>query len=148
MFDPTTDFDIMMREGLRAIPVPQASEDFDAKVLQAVANPVPWWRALMGQARPLLSGAACSLAVTLFLVHWATAVPMQRSTSQSLPTGVTVALDSVLDKGDVRAGSLTRFSKLVSVSVTAPAKAEPQTPKPGQRAAPVRRSEASASPTV
>ncbi len=69
------DWELPLRQGLRALPTPAVSADFDERVLTALARPRPWWQTLWHQARPLLSGACCSLAVTLALASWAMQAP-------------------------------------------------------------------------
>ena len=56
-----------LRDGLRALPVPDVSPDFDSRVLDALRAPRPWWWRLWEPAKPLLLGASCSLSVTLVL---------------------------------------------------------------------------------
>ena len=100
-----------LRDGLRALPVPEIGSDFDARVLAALRAPVPWWRHWWQPAKPLLLGASCSLSVTLVLLHWALAAPPppilggQDKTQASAP-GRAPSVDTLLDRADLRAGSL------------------------------------------
>src|SRR6185437_6920168 len=64
------DWEWALRQGLRNAPSPPVSADFDARVLDALARPQTWWKAIWEQARPLLTGAACSLVVMLLIVYW------------------------------------------------------------------------------
>ena len=67
--------DSALRRGLRGLPVPEVSAGFDARVRAALRRPPPWWQSLWTAARPALSTAACSLAVTLLLLPWLTRMP-------------------------------------------------------------------------
>ena len=104
-----------LRDGLRALPVPEIGSDFDARVLAALRAPVPWWRHWWQPAKPLLLGASCSLSVTLVLLHWALAAPQppmlggsegERGGVQASAPGRAPSLDGLLDRADLRAGSL------------------------------------------
>ena len=102
-----------LRDGLRALPVPDVSPDFDSRVLDALRAPRPWWRRLWEPAKPLLLGASCSLSVTLVLLHWTLTAPAPRppilGESERIPVSAQVrapSLDTLLDRPDLRAGSL------------------------------------------
>ena len=110
-----------LRDGLHALPVPSIAPDFDARVLDALRAPLPWWRRVWEPARPLLLGASCSLSVTLVLLHWTLAAPRPPILAQLHPTGGheqesvqagvqsrgrAPSLDRLLDRPDLRAGSL------------------------------------------
>ena len=104
-----------LRDGLRALPIPEIGSDFDARVLAALRAPVPWWRHWWQPAKPLLLGASCSLSVTLVLLHWALAAPQppmlggsegERGGVQASAPGRAPSLDGLLDRADLRAGSL------------------------------------------
>lgn len=100
--------DRVLRDGLGALPVPDPSPDFDARVLRALRAPTPWWQRLWQPARPLLLGASCSLAVTLVLLHWTLSAPVAAPSAPALAAAPSRApsLDAVLDRTDLRAGSL------------------------------------------
>ena len=149
MFDPTTDFDIMMRKGLRDLPVPEISHSFDATVLKTISEPIPWWRPFASQLMPLLSGAACSLVGTVLFLHWATMSPTRHSTNQPQGSGEVIALESVLEQPEIKAGSFTRLSRFATLSVSGPPKVEPiAAPKPNKRSIRERRSQIITPPTV
>ena len=114
------DFDLgsALRDGLHTLPVPLVAPDFDARVLDALRAPLPWWRRAWEPARPLLLGASCSLSVTLVLLHWTLTAPAPRphpnktsilggqeqESVQSREPART--LDRLLDRPGLRAGSL------------------------------------------
>ncbi len=60
--------DYLLRQGLRSLPVPETSPDFNARVHAALRRPAPWWRTIWNRTRPVLATAACSLLVTLALL--------------------------------------------------------------------------------
>lgn len=99
-----------LRDGLRALPVPDVSPDFDARVLDALRAPGPWWQRLWEPARPLLLGASCSLTVTLVLLHWTLTAPAPVVGGLERPQASAPArapsLDRLLDRPDLRAGTL------------------------------------------
>ena len=115
MREPLGDIELgaALRGGLRALPVPDVSPDFDARVLNALRAPIPWWQRLWEPARPLLLGASCSLSVTLVLLHWTLTAPAPRppfqggsERSQASAPAHAPSLDRLLDRPDLRAGSL------------------------------------------
>jgi len=113
MRNPPDDLDLAqaLRDGLRALPVSEIGSDFDARVLDALRAPAPWWRKLWQPARPLLLGASCSLSVTLVLLHWALAAPQPPmlggpDQAQASAPGRAGSLDVLLDRPGLRAGSL------------------------------------------
>ena len=131
------------RDGLRALPVPPAAPDFDARVLLALRAPTPWWRHLWEPARPLLLGASCSLLVTLVLLHWTLSAPSGPPFPRASPSALAAApgrapsLDTLLDRSDLRAGSL-------SAAWTAP----PPDPPPDRRPEPPRHALAGRRPVL
>jgi hypothetical protein len=139
MFDPLDGrrLDRALRDGLRALPVPEASPDFDARVLLALRAPQPWWRRLWQPARPLLLGASCSLAVTLVLLHWTLSAPtaaprppiLGESERPVAAPARAPSLDAVLDRPDLRAGSL---AAVLSAPLPAPPDRRPDPPRHAQ----------------
>ena len=140
-----------LRDGLHALPVHPVAPDFDARILAALRAPMPWWRRVWEPARPLLLGASCSLSVTLVLLHWALTAPAPRppilggpdrmqGARHSLPLRLpqnwgqggpsAPSLDRLLDRPDLRAGSLA------AAWTTFPA------PPPDRRPAPPRHAQA------
>ena len=104
-----------LRDGLRALPVPEIGSDFDARVLAALRAPVPWWRHWWQPAKHLLLGASCSLSVTLVLLHWTLAAPRPPILGgaegaggrvQASSPGRAPSVESLLDRPGLRAGSL------------------------------------------
>lgn len=115
MSEPPDDLTVRqaLRDGLRTLPVPDVSPDFDSRVLDALRAPRPWWQRLWEPARPLLLGASCSLSVTLVLLHWTLTAPAPRPLIlgglERIPVSAQVrapSLDNLLDRPDLRAGSL------------------------------------------
>jgi len=104
------DSDSALREGLRALPAPEPSTDFEPRVLAALRTPEPWWRIVLPRIRPLISGVACSLILTVVLAQWALHAPESRTQAVSTGARSAVAVDEVLDHGDLRGGSLARLS--------------------------------------
>lgn len=107
------DWELALRQGLRDAPSPPVSADFDARVLDALARPLPWWQMLWEQARPLLTGAACSLVVTLLLVSWSQRLPTAPPPASPLavaarPLDMTT-VDRLLDRPHLSAASLTAW---------------------------------------
>jgi len=127
--------DRVLRDGLGALPVPDPSPDFDARVLLALRAPTPWWQRLWQPARPLLLGASCSLAVTLVLLHWTLSAPTAAPFPSAAPPGLAAtparapSLDAVLDRSDLRAGSL---AAVWTAPLPAPPDSRPQPPRHAQ----------------
>lgn len=116
------DLDEALRDGLRELPVPEVSPDFDARVLQSLRASAPWWRRWWQPAKPLLAGASFSLVVTLALLHWTLSAPILPNLAP--PQGLAVAggggpstlaarpapsLDALLDRPNLSAASLTDY---------------------------------------
>jgi hypothetical protein len=94
----TSDSDLVhsaLRDGLHALPVPPVSSDFDARVLAGLTRPLPWWLLAWHTARPVLSAAACSLAITLVVLQWA------RASSPPPPKAAQTATAARADKIDL-----------------------------------------------
>lgn len=85
------------------LPAPDASPDFDARVLAAVLRP-PWWRAVLIWARPVLAGAVCSGLIAGFGLHAALKTPVS------------------LAGACRRSGDVTRPSTLTAEQETQPAR--------------------------
>jgi len=129
------DWEAALRQELRGLPCPPVSADFDARVLTALSAPPPWWQSLWQQARPLLTGAACSLVVTLLLVSWSQRVPTMLPPAPLTPVAARpldmTTVDRLLDRPDLSAASLAAWA------TTPPAPADrPRTPlRPSEHAA-------------
>jgi len=113
---PESETDVALRESLRLLPVPDASPEFNVRVHAALQQPTPWWRPLWIHARPVLSGAACSLLVTLMVLKaLSTTTPTPRRPSQPAATGDRVAyrtrarMNELIRSDDLNAASLSGF---------------------------------------
>ncbi len=106
------DSDDILRETLRALPVPEPSPDFDARVLVGLGDARPWWIRLWEPARPLLAGASFSLVLTLALLHWTLIAPIsappQAAIGPSLAARPLPSLDALLDRPNLSAASLAQ----------------------------------------
>lgn len=139
MPDPADDLplDRALRDCLHALPVPDLSPDFDACVLAALRAPAPWWRRLWEPVRPLMLGASCSLLVTLVLLHWTLSGPVPSglappalgAVGQAAAPAHAPSLDAVLDRPDLRAGSL---AAAWAVPPPAPPNRRPDPPRHAQ----------------
>ena len=125
-------------EALRSLPVPPVSPDFDARVLASLQAPVPLWRRLWQTTQPLLLGASGSLVVTLLALHFALSAPAPAPAPLSISVQTFAAvpspsalpsIDALLDKPDLRAGSLA--AAWINPTPTEPA---PRKPEPRRRA--------------
>lgn len=118
------DLDMALRDGLRRLPTPPVSADFDARVLAALAVPPSAWEALRIQVvstlRPLLCGAACSLAVTLLALFWTLHAPAAAPASFGAPRAMRpldmAALDTLLSQPNLRASSLAAWAQMPTAS--------------------------------
>ena len=146
MFNPPED--ARLADALRSLPVPTPSAHFDDRVLAALRVPVPrWqrltWRRLWQPVQPLLLGTSCSLALTLLLLHFTLSVP-QAAPAPAPPAASNLAsaplppLDALLDRPNLRAGSLAAWNSDLSTEDAEPQKA-PRKPEPRRRAEVYRR---------
>ncbi len=150
--------DMALRQGLRELPVPETSPEFDAWVMSAVLRPLPWWRNLIPALRPLVAGAACSTVLTFLLVRWAMQMPdtgrrsagttIARTTTRSemasgswaFRSGSSARMEDALDRTDLTAFSLARLwmprndGRSAGPQSSAPRSpdSEPQTVRPNQ----------------
>ncbi len=144
----STPEDTGLRDALRSLPVPVLSVGFDDCVLAALNVPRPWWQGLSWRrvwqpVQPLLLGTSCSLGLTLLLLHFTLSVP-QAVPALSPPALTNLAaapstplppLDALLDRPNLRAGSLAAWNSLPAADAEAagPEKA-PRKPEPRRRA--------------
>jgi len=118
-----TRIEMALRQGLRSLPVPESSPDFNARVHAALRRPEPWWHSLWASARPVLCAGACSLAGMMALLSWATHAPLPSTRAPATPTPAASALDldRAIERLDRSAFSLRDFSSLRLLSnVSAP----------------------------
>ncbi len=113
------ELDMALRDGLRRLPAPPVSADFDARVLAALALPPPLGETLRVQfvsaLRPLLCGAACSLALTLLALFWTLHAPVSLSSPSDAPRAVRAldmaAVDDLLSRPNLGASSLSVWAR-------------------------------------
>lgn len=128
------DWEPVLRHGLHDLPAPPVSADFDARVLVALTQPQPLWRILWQQARPLLTGACCSLVVTLALAAWQPHTPSGPSPAAPSPAARPLdmtALDRLLDRPHLSAASLAAWATMAPAPVDRPR----TSPRPAEHAA-------------
>ena len=112
---PESETDVALRESLRLLPVPDASPEFNLRVHAALQQTPPWWRTLWIHARPILSGAACSLLVTLVLLKTlSTTTPLPQrishpATNARVAYRTRVRMNELLRTDDLNAASLNGF---------------------------------------
>ena len=112
-----------LRDALTALPTPSVSLDFDARVLDALRRPPPWWdwrawawHALWPTLRPVVLGAGGSLGVTLLALHWTLSAPVSAPTL--VPRDLAAAparlpsLDALLSRPDLSAGTFAAWASL------------------------------------
>lgn len=149
--------DASLRDGLRRLPSPPVSADFDARVLAMLAQPPPLAervrmalhslvRTGAASLRPLLGGMACALPLTLLALFWtlhapASDVPPPLATNAAAPAASRpldmAAVDALLSRPDLRASSLQAWAHAASI----PAPAESPPPPPPDGSEPRRRRE-------
>lgn len=128
MFNPDDmAMEIDLRAGLRELPEPVTRPDFDARILSAVLqkpsrlqrvwlvvqrlHPMPCFSDFWLVARPVLSGAFCSLALILALVHWTLGRPVSQ---ESTPVGSAFTqglAESRIEASDAQTASLLRLTR-------------------------------------
>ena len=133
-FTDDAPLDAALRDGLRSLPVPTVSPDFDTRILAALQRPLPLWKRLWQPAQPLLAGASFSLIATLICLHWSLSAPVaqppQALSQPILAAHPTPSLDALLDRPNLSAASLAFYWN-----------APPQAPTPANRPEPRRRAQ-------
>lgn len=137
-----------LRDGLRALPFPETSPNFDDRVLIALRAPQPWWQRVCQPAKPLLLSASCSLAVMLLALHWTLSAPVslappERGDGRQAAAPVHLpSLDALLDQPHLSAGSLTLWDGLLAphASGAGQPSSPDSRPEPHRRAQVLRRS--------
>lgn len=99
-----------LRNGLRGLPVPEVSADFDARIHAALSQPLPWWRTLWQNARPLLSGAVCSLILMLLLLPYLTQVRPHPGLPRGSERTDIALLERALERDDLHAASFSTLA--------------------------------------
>ena len=85
--------DPALRQGLRSLPVPEPSSDFDARVHAALRRPEPWRLRFWKTARPMLAATACSLVLTLTLLQRFTGASTSSWSQAASPSAEALALE-------------------------------------------------------
>lgn len=83
----------LLREGLSRIPSADPGAEFDARVRAELHRPEPLWPWFRSLVLPVLTPAACSLAVTLAILISVGAARPAVSAEGPAPTGRAIALD-------------------------------------------------------
>jgi hypothetical protein len=114
------DWDSALRTGLRDLPTPQPSPDFDARVFQRLARPEPLRdriRALARGMRPALAAAGVTAPCALLLVMWlartpggAIAAPLSGASAPSRAAEA-LPVEQALEKPDLTPATLRRLSR-------------------------------------
>jgi hypothetical protein len=126
-----------LREGMRALPVPAVSPEFDERVLRALdASAAPWWRVGWVTVRPVLAAGACSLVGGLVLLRFAATVPA----GGAAPVHRGALASSAAAASSVDADVLIELAARRRAALRAVLSSPPALPT--SRAAPDRRSEA------
>ena len=110
-----------LREGLKEIPVPPATRDFDARVLAAVSEPQAGWREILKGFRPALGGVALAVPLMFWLIHVSQSSGTTQSYSQVQESAVGTVSETALDSPMLTPLSLRRAAKHLD---PAPAKPE------------------------
>ncbi len=121
------EIDMALRDGLRRLPGPPISADFDARVLAALAAPPSFGEMLragiVSTLRPLLCGAACSLAVTLLALFWTLHAPAAVPSPAGAPRAVRpldmAGVDTLLSQPKLGASSLAAWAYQSAVPIAA-----------------------------
>lgn len=139
--------DAGLRDALRSLPVPAPSADFDARVLAALNAPHPWWqhlswRRIWQPVQPLLLGTSCSLGLTLLLLHLTLSAPLAApalsppalTNLAAAPAAPMPPLDVLLDRPNLRAGSLAAWNSAPAAEDAEEPQKAPRRPEPHRRA--------------
>jgi len=119
------ELDMALRDGLRRLPTPPLSADFDARVLAALAQPPSLGEALrmgiVSTLRPFLCDAACSLALTLAALFWTLHAPLTVPAPSGAPHMARpldmAAVDALLSRPDLGASSLSQWTRQPAVPI-------------------------------
>jgi len=114
--DESFDLDSVMRSGLRSIPTPIITPDFDSKVLARIAEESAPWYVRAGRAvrllKPAFAAGALSLPICLALIAWLSKpipAPINLPPSNAISARM-APLDQALDRPDLSPATLRRIS--------------------------------------
>ncbi len=109
--DDDADLSHELGEALRFVPVPEISQDFDARIHAAMEARDPWWVAIWQRAWPVLSTAVCSLLVVLALLDAVGGKTGHPAGSHSLAAGPTREDQGAADSTDVSMHGFLSFRR-------------------------------------
>jgi hypothetical protein len=109
--------DRALHAGLRDLPTPEPSADFDTRILAALAPRPPWWQAACLTLRPALPAAVCALTVMLALLHLSQQMPIGTPSGRTAGTGSSQQSRDLAQKlpGARSQGGATQQSSLESL---------------------------------
>jgi hypothetical protein len=110
------DADLALRSGLRGIPVPPVSADFDARVFQQLVRPEPLMARILASARglrPALAAASLTVPCVLLAVMWLSqpSANVVAAPASSARTAEALPVDQALDRPDLTPATLRRLSR-------------------------------------
>ena len=88
----------LLQQGLRNIPTPEPTVDFDRLVRARLRRPEPRWQIFLNLAQPILVPAACALIITLMLLRGMGTVPQTGVPGTAMTGTGGVALDRGPDR--------------------------------------------------
>lgn len=134
--------DEVLRRGLRAYVQDAAdaaeagADEFNARVLAALAQPMPWWRCAIEGLRPMLAGAACAALLVVVLASAPLPAPGGARGLQAV-SSTEADLEGVLGSRVLTRGSLARrWAPGAAPDRPAP-KADQRSMRPSPQAGPV-----------
>jgi hypothetical protein len=108
--------DVALRNGLRQLPQPVVSSDFDARVLARLSRPEPWTRqapSLLTRLRPAFGAAVVTVPCALVLITFLGRAPESTFSPGATPAQAAQALplDQAFDRPDLSPSAFRRMSR-------------------------------------
>jgi hypothetical protein len=104
--------DQILREGLRSLPSPIPSVDFDERVLAELHDSISWRAALRDSLKPMLAAMTGSFLIGLLAIHFFLQAPAPNlSTMKSAPINYE-AMQKLIDSPNLSALDWWRYSML------------------------------------